>query len=70
MSSFKQLDQAIPKIVIDNEEDSFNIFLKLLMKSGLLEEGRNVHQLRCKKAPPKATIGNRFKKIDTEFSLY
>ena len=70
MTSFKQLDQNVPKIIIDTEDDSFNTFCKLLMKSGLLEEDRNVHQWRCKKAPPKITIGNRFKKIDTELSLY
>lgn len=36
MSGFKNLDQNIPKIVIDNEDDSYNTFVKLLMKSGLL----------------------------------
>ena len=65
MSTFRQLDKNIPKVVIDNEDDSFSTFIRLLMKSGLIEEGRNVHQLRCKKALPKPTIGNRFKKIET-----
>lgn len=62
MSTFKILDQNTPKIIIDNEDDSLQSFIKLLMKSGLLEEGRNLHQLKCKKAPTKPTIGNRFKK--------
>lgn len=70
MTSFKRLDQNTHKVIIDNEDDSFNTFLKLLMKSGLLEHGKNVNQLRCKKAPPKVSFGNRFKKIETEFSLY
>jgi pentatricopeptide repeat protein len=63
MSNFRQLDQSIPKVIIDNEDDSFNTFIRLLVKSGLFEEGKNIHQLRCKKAPPKPTIGNRLKKI-------
>lgn len=63
MANFKRLDQNVPKIIIDNEDDSYNTFIKLLMKSGLIEEGKNLHQLRCKKAPPKVTFGNRFKKI-------
>ncbi len=70
MSNFRQLDQNIPKVIIDNEDDSFNTFIRLLIKSGLLEEGRNVHQLRCKKAPPKLTIGNRLKKVEVDFNLY
>lgn len=65
MTTFKSLDQNSPKVIIDNEDDSFNTFIKLLMKSGLLQEGKNIHQLRCKKAPPKITIGNRFKKVET-----
>ncbi len=56
MTTFKSLDQNSPKVIIDNEDDSFNTFIKLLMKSGLLEEGTKIHQLRCKKAPPKITI--------------
>ena len=65
MTTFKSLDQNSPKVIIDNEDDSFNTFTKLLMKSGLLEEGKNIHQLRCKKGPPKIAIGNRFKKVET-----
>ncbi len=70
MSNFRQLDQNIPKVIIDNEDDSFNTFIRLLIKSNLLEEGRNVHQLRCKKALPKLTIGNRLKKVEVDFNLY
>ncbi len=62
MTTFKSLDQNTPKVVIDNEDDSYNTFVKLLMKSELLKEGRNINQLRCKKAPPKVSIGNRFNK--------
>lgn len=40
------------------------------MKSGLIEEGKNIHQLICKKAPPKISIGNTFKKVETDLSLY
>lgn len=36
MSTFKQLNYQDPKIVIDNEDNSYNIFIKLLMKSQLL----------------------------------
>lgn len=63
MTTFKSLDQNSPKVIIDNEDDSFNTFIKLLMKSRLLEEGKNINQLRCKKAPPKVTFGNRFRKV-------
>lgn len=63
MTTFKALDQNLPKVIINNEGDSFYIFTRLLMKSGLLEEGKNIHQLRCKKVPPKFISGNRFKKI-------
>jgi hypothetical protein len=37
MSTFRKLDQNIPKIVIDNEDDSFTTFIRLFMKSGLIE---------------------------------
>jgi hypothetical protein len=70
MSTFKSLDQNTPKVIIENEDNSFSIFMKLLMKSELLKEGRNVNQLRCSQVPPKVTFGNKFKKVETELSLY
>lgn len=65
MTTFKSLDQNLPKVVMDDEDGSLDTFTKLLMKSELFEEGKNIHQLRCKKAPPKISIGNRFKKVET-----
>ncbi len=65
MTTFKSLDQNSPKVVLDDEDGSLDFFTKLLMKSKLLEEGKNIHQLRCKKAPLKIAVGNRFKKIET-----
>ena len=63
MSYFKQLDQNTPKIIIDNEDDMYNTFVRLLLKSGLLQEGKDIQQLRCKKACAKVTLGNRIKKF-------
>ena len=70
MSNFRQLDQNVPKIIIDNEDEYYNIFLRFLIKSGLLEEGKNIQQLKCKKAPPKPTIGNRLKKFEFSLNIY
>lgn len=70
MSTFKQLNYQDPKIVIDNEDNSYNIFIKLLMKSQLLSQGINFHQLKCSMAPPKVTIGNRIKRTETDYNLY
>lgn len=70
MTTFKSLDQNSPKVIIDDGDDIFYKFIKLLMKSGLLEEGKNIHQLRLRQAPPRVAFGNRFKKANFMFELY
>ena len=52
------------KIVISNEDTSFLTFVKLLHEEHII---RDADHLRCKKAPVKATAGNKFKKIELEY---
>lgn len=48
------------KIVINNEDQSFETFIKILYDQNILP---NVSNLRCKKSPVRTTLGNKYKKV-------
>ncbi len=60
MSEFKQAS-----ITINNEDESYEVFVKLLVRAGVL--GDSVANLRCKKAPVIQTTSNKFKKVVLDF---
>ena len=47
-------------IHITNEDQTFDTFIKLLHNEGIIPKFR---QLQCKKAPTRATRGNKYKKV-------
>jgi hypothetical protein len=61
--SFKDLNQSEHKIVIDNEDDSFSLFIKLLLKSGLLIADKDYQQVKVKRVQPMVALGSKIKKI-------
>ena len=52
------------KIIITNEDTSFQTFVKLLHDEHLIP---NVENLRCKRGPQRMTAGNKYKKVELEF---
>lgn len=60
MSEFKQAS-----ITINNEDESYEVFVKLLVRAGVL--GDSITNLRCKKAPAVNTTSNKFKKVILDF---
>jgi len=56
--------QQQPFITIDNEDDSYDVFVKLLMADGLLPQ---INSVRCHRVVPAVTLGNRLKRIEVQF---
>jgi hypothetical protein len=62
-----EVDKFTAKIVIDNEDDAYNTFVKILMTESMIE---GLTELRCKKAVPIVTQTSTIKKFEPLFSAY
>lgn len=57
---------TLPKVVFNNEDFNFGIFLKAFFEKGEFSNGPI--SLRCKKSTTARSIGSKLKKVELEFS--
>lgn len=63
----EKVHQQLPFIIIDNEDDSYDVFVKNLIKSGLISEFK---ALKCTRIVPLTSDGTRIKNFEIDFQPY